>query len=70
MGRATHFLATLALCGYLGGDFLADPVNKDGEIIHRFKLDSCAAVEFIEAFFCGGAEPFDPCLVFLFALFQ
>src|SRR5229473_2466783 len=38
------FLATLALGGYIGGHFLSDLIDIDIEVIHRFKLDSRAAV--------------------------
>src|SRR5450759_758259 len=69
-GRETRFLATLALGGYLGGDFLSDLIHKSIEVLHRFKLDAFAAVELIEAFHGGGAEPFDLGLVFLLALLQ
>jgi hypothetical protein len=65
-----RFLATLALGGYLGGDFLSDLVDKGVEVIHRFKLNALAAVELIESFLGGGAEPFDLGLVFLLALLQ
>ena len=70
LGRETRFLATLALGGYLGGDFLSDLVEKGVEVIHRFKFDALAAVEGVEAFLGGGAQPFDLGLVFLLALLQ
>src|ERR1035437_6540230 len=63
-----RFLATLALGGYLGGDFLSDLVDKGVEVIHRFKLNALAAVELIESFLGGGAERFDLGLVFLLSL--
>src|ERR1035437_1002998 len=65
-----RFLATLGLGGYLGGAFLSDLVDKGVEVIHRFKLNALAAVELIESFLGGGAEPFDLGLVFLLALLQ